>query len=238
MYNFFLYICANLIYTKEKKPSFLFYRLYKNFLHKIIFMAKMNDKEIADYFKSKGVDTKFKGKKTEVSVGTKIYINPETGEEEIFTLVEKNISKDYNFHKIWLQDILNVIDTFGNKKILVLSYLLKNMRNEDNSFGGSYRDIAERCGVSLPTVSAVMSELLESNIIKRLYTATYQFNPAFIVRGGAEKRKNLMIKYNYLEDEKKQIENSKTIDLEPVHPNQSFFNFDEEEPYILPNSGG
>jgi hypothetical protein len=197
-------------------------------------MAKMNETQITQYFKDKGVDTKYKGKKTEISIGTKIYVNPETGEEEIFTLVEKNISKDYNFHKIWLQDILNVIDTFGNKKILVLSYLLKNMRNEDNSFGGSYRDIAERCGVSLPTVSAVMTELLESNIIKRLYTATYQFNPAFIVKGGADKRKNLMIKYNYLEDEKRQIENSKNADLD-IHPNQGSLDFDNpEDPYVLP----
>lgn len=193
--------------------------------------------ELSSYFKEKGIVSKYKGKKTEVSIGTKVYVNPETGEEEIFTLVEKNISKDYNFHKVWIQDILNVIDTFGNKKILVLTYLLKNMRNEDNSVSGSYRDIAERCGVSLPTVNLVMKELIENNIIKKLATATYQFNPAFIIRGGADKRKNLMIKYNYIEDSKKQIENAKTINID-IHPNQSSFDFDNpNEPYKLPSIG-
>lgn len=189
--------------------------------------------------KSKGIDTPYKGHKNKgrgaISIGLKTLIDPETGQETEFTLIEKDIPKDYNFHKVWLQDILNVLDSFGNKKILVLTHLLKRMRNEDNSVSGSYREIAEDCNVSLPTVSAVMSELIESNVLKRIATATYQFNPSLIVRGGANKRKNLIIKYKYYTDEKKQIDNAKSADIEPIHPNQAFLNFDEENPYIMPN---
>ena len=190
--------------------------------------------------KAKGIDTPYKGNKNKgrgaISIGLKTLIDPETGQETEFTLIEKDIPKDYNFHKVWLQDILNVLDSFGNKKILVLTHLLKRMRSEDNSVSGSYREIAEDCKVSLPTVSAVMSELIESNVLKRIATATYQFNPGLIVRGGANKRKNLIIKYKYHEDEKKHINNAKTIDLEPLHPNQAFFNFDSENPYIMPEN--
>lgn len=188
---------------------------------------------------TRGSDTPYKSSKSRgrgaISIGVKTLIDPETGQETEFTMIEKDIPKDYNFHKVWLQDILNVLDSFGNKKILVLTHLLKRMRSEDNSVSGSYREIAEDCKVSLPTVSAVMSELIESNVLKRIATATYQFNPGLIVRGGANKRKNLIIKYKYHEDERKQISNAKMIDIEPIHPNQAFFNFDEEKPYKMPD---
>ena len=93
-------------------------------------------------FKKKGVDTPYKGKKSSgISIGLKTFIDAQTGEEIDFTIIEKEIPKDYNFHKIWLQDILNVLDSFGNKKILVLTHLLKNMRNEDNSVSGSYEKL-------------------------------------------------------------------------------------------------
>lgn len=184
-------------------------------------------------FKKKGVNTPYKGKKSSgISIGLKTFIDAQTGEEIDFTIIEKEIPKDYNFHKIWLQDILNVLDSFGNKKILVLTHLLKNMRNEDNSVSGSYREIAENCKVSLPTVNNVMRELLDSNVLKKVSSATYVFNPNLILRGSADKRKNLIIRYKYQEDERKQIDNAKTIDLNQFHPNQTFFNFEEEQAYM------
>lgn len=187
-------------------------------------------------FKKKGVDTPYKGKKSSgISIGLKTFVDAQTGEEIDFTIIEKEIPKDYNFHKIWLQDILNVLDSFGNKKILVLTHLLKNMRNEDNSVSGSYREIAENCKVSLPTVNNVMRELLDSNVLKKVSSATYVFNPNLILRGSADKRKNLIIRYKYQGDERKQIDNAKTIDLNQFHPNQTFFNFEEEQA-LLNNS--
>ena len=184
-------------------------------------------------FKKKGVNTPYKGKKSSgISIGLKTFIDAQTGEEVDFTIIEKEIPKDYNFHKIWLQDILNVLDSFGNKKILVLTHLLKNMRNEDNSVSGSYREIAENCKVSLPKVNNVMRELIDSNVLKKVSSATYVFNPNLILRGSADKRKNLIIRYKYQEDERKQIDNAKTIDLNQFHPNQTFFNFEEEQAYM------
>ena len=146
--------------------------------------------------------------KVQTFVGTQEYINPSTGEVMEFMVIDKNIERDFNFHKIWLQDVLNVLDSFGNKKILVLTYLLKIMRNEDNTFSGTYREIAKGIDVSVKTVNIVFNELLESNIIKKVSTATYRFNPDIIVKGKSEKRKNLLIRYNYSDgdtQDKKQI---------------------------------
>lgn len=149
--------------------------------------------------------------KSQTVVGYQEMIDTSTGEIHKLTVIDKNISKDFNFHKIWLQDVLNVLDSFGNKKILVITYLLKIMRNEDNSVSGTYREIAEACNVSLPTVSLVMNELMGSDVIKRISTATYQFNPSLIIKGSSKKRKNLLIRYNYLEDEEKVVQNAKSL---------------------------
>lgn len=164
----------------------------------------MNDKKPVKSTKSKA----------QTVVGTQQYINPETGEVVDFMVIDKNIEKDFNFHKIWLQDVLNVLDSFGNKKILVLTYLLKIMRNEDNTFNGTYREIAKAIDVSVKTVNVVFNELVESNVVKKVSTATYRFNPDIIVKGKSEKRKNLLIRYNYSDgdtDDKKQINNAKTM---------------------------
>lgn len=157
------------------------------------------------------------GKKLKVSkqtvMGTETYTNNVTGELVEMSVINKDITQDVNFHKIWLQDVLNVIDSFGNKKILVLTYLLKNMRNEDNSVSGSYREIAKKCAVSYPTVALVMKELIDSDVVRKLSTATYQFNPSLIAKGSTNKRKNLLIRYNSVEDDGKAIENAKTEDI-------------------------
>lgn len=173
--------------------------------------------------------------KVQTSVGNIQLYNPNTNQLEDFAVIDKNIEQDYNFHKIWLQDVLNVLDSFGNKKILVLSYLLKIMRNEDNTFSGTYREIAGSIDVSVKTVNVVFSELIESNIIKKISTATYRFNPDIIVKGKSSKRKNLLIRYNYQDgdrDNSKSINNAKNISelinqIEPVNPNQTYLNVDE-----------
>ena len=172
----------------------------------------MTSKDKVKTNSSKIQDGRTKTTKTQVTVGKTTLVNPETGEYHEFTVVKKNISQDFNFHKIWLQDVLNVLDSFGNKKILVITYLLKNMRNEDNTVSGSYREFAKGCGVSLPTVSVVLNELLESDILKKIKLGTYQFNPSLIVKGNSDKRRNLLIQYHCEDDEV--IENAKDVEID------------------------
>lgn len=163
--------------------------------------------------KNKFENNKIARTSSQTVVGTETFINQESGELIEMSVIDKRINQDVNFHKIWLQDVLNVIDSFGNKKILVLTYLLKSMRNEDNSVSGSYREIAKKCNVSYPTVALVMNELIDSDVLRKVSTATYQFNPSLIVKGGSTKRKHLLIRYNNIEDELMQIENAKTMPL-------------------------
>ena len=140
-------------------------------------------------------------KKKQTIITNKKYVNEATGEVEDFVVIQKNVYQDFNFHKIWLQDLMNILDTFGSKKIKVLSHLLSKMRNEDNTISTTYRQIAKDTGISYQTVAVTIKELLNSNVLKRLNVATYQFNPDIIVKGNSKKRHKLLIEYNTIEAE-------------------------------------
>ena len=107
------------------------------------------------------------------------------------------MESDYNFHKVWLADILSVFDAFGTARIKVLTYLLKIMRTEDNTISGSYREFSKDSGISYPVVAVTLKELIEANVIKKIRTGTYQFNPDLIIKGNTDKRRNLLIRYQY-----------------------------------------
>ena len=158
----------------------------------------MNEKKIYKISKNlKRIRTK-----TQIAVANRQYINRDTGEVEEFTVVQKNISADFNFHKIWLQDLLNILDSFGSKKIKVITYLLSKMRNEDNSISCTYRSIEKDTGISYQTIATTMKEMIESNVIKKIATGTYQFNPDIIIKGSSNKRQRLLVEYNIIENEK------------------------------------
>ena len=151
-----------------------------------------------------------KGKtKTQMQIQNKQYVNPTTGELENFTVIKKNVNADFNFHKIWLEDLLNILNTIGNKKITILSYLLKIMRSSDNSLNFTIRSLSEDTGVSSPTCQTTIHELMESNVIKRdeRIKQLYTFNPDLLVKGNSDKRRKLLVEYNF-DDETKDNKNA------------------------------
>lgn len=178
-----------------------------------------------DFKKPKKVKSTNK-KKLQQIVGTKQMVDPETGEVSNYTVIQKNITQDFNFHKIWLEDLMNILNTMGNRKMTILSYLLKIMRNSDNTLNFTMRSLSEDTGVSLPTCQSTINELIESNVLKRdkRIKQLYTFNPDLLVKGSSEKRRKIIIEYNY-EDESqdtlraRQLEekiNSQIIDTEII----------------------
>lgn len=138
----------------------------------------------------------------QVTVGKREFIDSETGEIQELTVISKPVDRDVNFHKIWLADILSVLDSFGTARLKVLTHLLKKMRVEDNSISGSYRELAKEIGISYPTVAVTMKELIDADVIKKTSLATYQINPNIIAKGSSSKRMNLLIQYRYTDDMK------------------------------------
>jgi predicted transcriptional regulator len=127
-------------------------------------------------------------------VGTEKFLNARTGEVCEMEVVEKVVN-DYNFHKVWLMDLLGILDLIGTQKIKVLEFLFSEMRNSDNTVSVTYRYIAEKTGISYRTVADTMKTLQEANLIQRVRTGLYMFNPSIVVKGNGDKRRNLVIKY-------------------------------------------
>ena len=139
------------------------------------------------------LDKQIKVKKQKV-IGKQEYINADTGEVKEFDVIEK-VVKDTNFHKVWLMDLLAVLDLIGTQKLKVLEFLFSEMRTQDNTVSVTYRYIADKTGISYQTVAITMKMLIDANLITKVRTGTYRFNPDIIIKGDSKKREGMVIKY-------------------------------------------
>ena len=149
--------------------------------------------------RKKSASKKTTSKRTKsVVIGKQDYINQETGLVETFNVVsEKDV--DFNFQKIWLGHLLDSLEIIGNKKIAVLNYLLAK-KNSDNVIIGTQRVIAKESGVSLPTVNDTLKALIEINAIKKISTGVHMLNPDIIFKGNNNKRMNILLNYEKVEE--------------------------------------
>ena len=90
-------------------------------------------------------------------IGKTEYTNNATGEIEVMNgiSVEKG---DFNFHKLWLKNILSAVDSLGNLKIKLAFWIVENL-NSENQFIGTYRKIAQYLEVSVETVKRTINSL-------------------------------------------------------------------------------
>ncbi|NCP67957.1 helix-turn-helix domain-containing protein [bacterium] len=94
---------------------------------------------------------------------------------------------DINFDKIWLSSVMEALEQVGNKKIKVANYILSQRDKNTNYLIQTQREIAEKCGVSLQTVSSTLKALEQANLVVGK-SGIYQVNPDRIARGKHNKR--------------------------------------------------
>ena len=127
-------------------------------------------------------------------VGTETYINRETGEIQEMNVISLE-DRDFNFHKLWLSHIIQSLDLIGNQKTRLAFWIIENL-NKENQLTMTYRQIAEKSGISLQTVMRTMTALVESNFIVRINNGCYQVNPDIIFKGTRSGRLNVLYQYN------------------------------------------
>ena len=127
-------------------------------------------------------------------IGTRKYINQDSGEIEDFQVV--NIEeRDFNFHKIWLNHIINSLDLIGNQKTRLAFWIVDNL-DKENKLTMTYRQISEKSGISYQTVSRTMKSLIESNFLQQINQGAYRLNPNIIFKGTRSLRLNVLYQYN------------------------------------------
>lgn len=130
-------------------------------------------------------------------IGREQYINKETGLLEDFQVVSVE-DRDFNFHKVWLESIINSMDLLGNQKTRLAFWIIQHL-NKENQLVMTQRQISEKSGISLKTVSVTMKTLLDSNFLRKINGGAYCVNPDVLFKGSRNGRMNVLIQYNSLE---------------------------------------
>lgn len=138
-------------------------------------------------------------------IGREQYINKQTGLLEDFEVVSVE-DRDFNFHKVWLESIINSMDLLGNQKIRLAFWIIQHL-NKENQLVMTQRQISEKSGISLKTVSVTMKALLDSNFLRKINGGAYCVNPDVLFKGTRNGRMNVLIQYNSLEQIQKAQQN-------------------------------
>jgi hypothetical protein len=125
----------------------------------------------------------------------------QNGEIKEVVVVEKNIEQDFNFYKVWLLDLLNVLELVGTKKMKVINYILENLDTKNNIFIGTQQEISEKINVSRKVVNQTFKVLIDSNFLVKKQNGVYMINPDLIVKGKTGKRISLLVEYKNLKND-------------------------------------
>ena len=160
-------------------------------------------------------------------IGTKKYVDNETGEIENFQVVSVE-DRDFNFHKVWLESIVNSIDLIGNQKTKLAFWIIENL-NKENQLVMTQRQIADKSGISLKTVSTTMKALLDSNFLRKINAGAYCVNPEVLFKGTRNGRLNVLFQYQALEHhEQQELEPEEHEDVKPSEKNEPNLFTDEQ----------
>lgn len=138
-------------------------------------------------------------KKVNKVIGTEKYINHRTGEVMEMNVVETDsYEKDSNFHKLFLKDFISALELVANQKTKICLWILSNL-TKDNLLLFTYREIADKTGISYATVAETMKTLQDADFLRKHNSGYYIINPNIIFKGTLQRRYTALTKYNEAE---------------------------------------
>ena len=133
-------------------------------------------------------------------VGYKELVDPETGEKYP---MQMNVleDRDFNFHKVWLQHLVNSLDSISNQKLRLAFWIIDNL-DKENQLIMTQRAIAEAPGMSTKTVNTTLKALCEAPnespaFLQKINSGAYRVNPEVIFKGSHSNRMGVC--YEYIE---------------------------------------
>lgn len=126
--------------------------------------------------------------------GREVWINQKTGEVREIDAFEREVGRKEAFMITYLGEIINMIETLGNKKMQVVKYILQNMCKTNNTLIITTRELAEKCDVSLQTATDTLKLLETAGIIERR-TGAIMVSPKLVNNWRGGKEATMMIKY-------------------------------------------
>lgn len=126
-------------------------------------------------------------------VGVENYIKESTGEITEMHVVDF-IDRDFNFHKIWLNEIVRSIDLIGNKKVKLAFWIIENL-DKENKLVMTLNQIVKKSGFSYQTTHRTINALIDSGFLVRINNGAYRVNPNALFKGGTNDRFNILMRY-------------------------------------------
>lgn len=147
-------------------------------------------------------------KRKQKIIGTVDFIRESTGELVTFDAVWDGIESDYNFHKVWLLNLVNCLTELTGKQMKLVFFILINMDRE-NKVCLTQRQMAEKVGISLDTTMKTIKKLKEKSFLTNVNSGVYMINPDIIFKGYMNRRKILATKFyeNKATEKKNKIKN-------------------------------
>jgi Transcriptional regulators containing a DNA-binding HTH domain and an aminotransferase domain (MocR family) and their eukaryotic orthologs len=121
------------------------------------------------------------------------WVNQRTGEVIETVEIMKPINRQ-GFMITYLETIIDLIETIGNKKMQIIRHILSNMDKSTNTYLTSTRELAEKTGSSTRTITETLKLLEEKSIIQRRLGAI-MINPKLVHRGSNNKEKALITRF-------------------------------------------
>lgn len=136
-------------------------------------------------------------------VGYKILVDPETGETYP---MQMNVmeDRDFNFHKVWLQHLVNSLDSISNQKLRLAFWIIDHLDRE-NQLIMTQRAIADATNMSTKTVNTTLKALCEAPegspaFLQRINSGAYRVNPEVIFKGSHSNRMGICYEYKETSD--------------------------------------
>lgn len=130
---------------------------------------------------------------------TTTWINQDTGEVRQVDEFERPVGRTEPFMITYLAEIINLIETLGNKKMQIVKYILTNMEKSTNTLLTTTRILAEETETSQKTVVETLKMLEQAEIIKRR-TGAIMLSPHLMNNKKASGEATMMIKYERFDE--------------------------------------
>ena len=152
--------------------------------------------------------------KTQTLIGTKKreLVDIETGEQILVDQITKRTYGVKNFWKCYLMDFLSILGIIDSKQVDIFIYIVENTNQNNNTFLGTYKKIAEDVRCSSATIARTMKKLQENNFIKKIQNGAWLVNPNILMKGNDNKRQ-ILLSYYQSEDPVNEITMTRTTRL-------------------------
>ena len=128
-------------------------------------------------------------------VGCKVLTDLKTGEEYP---VQVNVveDRDFNFHKVWLNNFIISLQELANQKLNLAFWIIRNL-DDKNRLIATFDTMVEETGYSRTTVASTMRILQRGKIpfLVKIRNGVYQVNPDVLFKGRHANRMGVCFEY-------------------------------------------